>query len=216
MKLALSLVAFVTFAVVAFSRMSPLTDGLEIWALGIGVVAAGVTWGADRVARSLERRRSAQQVSRPIHWIPAAAALVLAFATERIVVHVLARYAPNFWVLEGAYYFVLCCLGVALARLGRAPGFVAGFGALVLTGIPVMITFAELMNSAGASFHYGPEKVLFAIADAVRVLVVAPLDVAVTWSAWRITLSFSGGPNQSLASAPAPTKSPAAPEVIQF
>ncbi len=213
MTLPLALVALLFGTVWICSHASPLTDGVQGWALGIAVTAIVCLLAAGGTAGCIAKAKR-QPPDPRLRWKRIGGLLLAAWVTERLIVAYLPGAWPNFWVVEGAYYLVLGGLGFGLARWARSPGHVACWGALLLIAAPEVFYAVRFLQSAAASFQYGPEKPLFLIAHSVRVMVMSPLDVAVTWSAWRLT-SASLRPDPSPEPTAMATTPPAAQEPRQ-
>jgi uncharacterized membrane protein HdeD (DUF308 family) len=96
---------------------------------------------------------------------------------------------------ELLYYLVLAAMGFVSSRWCRVRPQGAVFlsvGLLLASAVVQVIIFLRNPNAQG---QYGPEIVIFALADSSRILANLPLDAAVAFLGWRIAeLTFGRRP----------------------
>ena len=110
---------------------------------------------------------------------------IMAVGLELVLIRYLGPSAKDSIYFDLAFYLVFFGCGVLLAREQDAD-FVPVLFALIVVITLSLVQFAQFVHDPTAVSRYGPERFIIGLRNFVLRADMLPLEMAITWAAWRV------------------------------
>ncbi len=190
--IAAALVVLADLAIILFYLPRGLRRGLPLHLLAICVLSLVIFWVGrvisvavlkDRGKTELPRVTGLSSGARTVRFVLLA---VLGTCVEIVVIQRLSPAGGNFLLFNLVFYLVFFVMGVLLARDQDAESAPVLFGLIVALAV-AGLELALFLSSAEMLSRFGADRLAIGIRGFVIRADAVPMDIAITWAAWRVS-----------------------------